>query len=253
MSTTSRPGAALRDPLVHGEVAPEPVVLRRHVGKRPLAGQLERRHALGLGSLDRLLHGRRSLGTTLLPPMQQPPSASGTQRPLPRPRRRALRLEVGDQLRRGRPGAGDGQAAQGAGPRAGPLRARARDRRRHRLLHAQPAARRRGRRGGGHRHLARHARQAGRAPPRSWGCRSRPSRARRRELPFEDDSFDLVFGHAVLHHLPDLGRPPSREFRRVLRPGRRGRLLRRAVPLRRPPRGLAEARRRARWRRCGGR
>jgi ubiquinone/menaquinone biosynthesis C-methylase UbiE len=37
-------------------------------------------------------------------------------------------------------------------------------------------------------------------------------------LPFEDDSFDLVFGHAVLHHLPDL---PSafREFRRVLRPG----------------------------------
>src|SRR5512132_3736370 len=24
------------------------------------------------------------------------------------------------------------------------------------------------------------------------------------ELPFEDDSFDLVFGHAVLHHLPDL-------------------------------------------------
>src|SRR5829696_7807447 len=36
------------------------------------------------------------------------------------------------------------------------------------------------------------------------------------ELPFEDDSFDLVFGHAVLHHLPD---PPAafREFRRVLR------------------------------------
>ena len=24
------------------------------------------------------------------------------------------------------------------------------------------------------------------------------------ELPFEDGSFDLVFGHAVLHHLPDL-------------------------------------------------
>jgi ubiquinone/menaquinone biosynthesis C-methylase UbiE len=39
-------------------------------------------------------------------------------------------------------------------------------------------------------------------------------------LPFEDDSFDLVFGHAVLHHLPDL--PASfREFRRVLRPGGR--------------------------------
>jgi len=39
-------------------------------------------------------------------------------------------------------------------------------------------------------------------------------------LPFEDDSFDLVFGHAVLHHLPDL--PAAfREFRRVLRPGGR--------------------------------
>jgi SAM-dependent methyltransferase len=40
------------------------------------------------------------------------------------------------------------------------------------------------------------------------------------ELPFEDASFDLVFGHAVLHHLPDLDRAFS-EFRRVLRPGGR--------------------------------
>jgi ubiquinone/menaquinone biosynthesis C-methylase UbiE len=38
------------------------------------------------------------------------------------------------------------------------------------------------------------------------------------ELPFDDDSFDLVFGHAVLHHLPDLD-GAFREFRRVLRPG----------------------------------
>jgi ubiquinone/menaquinone biosynthesis C-methylase UbiE len=37
-------------------------------------------------------------------------------------------------------------------------------------------------------------------------------------LPFEDGSFDLVFGHAVLHHLPDLTAAFS-EFRRVLRPG----------------------------------
>ncbi len=37
-------------------------------------------------------------------------------------------------------------------------------------------------------------------------------------LPFEDESFDLVFGHAVLHHIPDLGVAFS-EFHRVLRPG----------------------------------
>jgi SAM-dependent methyltransferase len=37
-------------------------------------------------------------------------------------------------------------------------------------------------------------------------------------LPFEDESFDLVFGHAVLHHLPDLDQALS-EFHRVLRPG----------------------------------
>ena len=38
------------------------------------------------------------------------------------------------------------------------------------------------------------------------------------ELPFEDDSFDLVLGHAVLHHIPDLPRAFA-EMRRVLRPG----------------------------------
>jgi ubiquinone/menaquinone biosynthesis C-methylase UbiE len=37
-------------------------------------------------------------------------------------------------------------------------------------------------------------------------------------LPFADESFDLVFGHAVLHHIPDLDRAFA-EFRRVLRPG----------------------------------
>jgi SAM-dependent methyltransferase len=38
------------------------------------------------------------------------------------------------------------------------------------------------------------------------------------ELPFPDASFDLVFGHAVLHHIPNLDRAFS-ELRRVLRPG----------------------------------
>jgi ubiquinone/menaquinone biosynthesis C-methylase UbiE len=38
------------------------------------------------------------------------------------------------------------------------------------------------------------------------------------QLPFEDASFDLVLGHAILHHIPDLDRAFA-EFHRVLRPG----------------------------------
>jgi SAM-dependent methyltransferase len=40
------------------------------------------------------------------------------------------------------------------------------------------------------------------------------------QLPFADEGFDLVFGHAVLHHVPDLDRAFG-ELRRVLRPGGR--------------------------------
>ena len=48
------------------------------------------------------------------------------------------------------------------------------------------------------------------------------ARADAESLPYADASFDLVFGHAVLHHLPDLRRAFT-EFHRVLRPG--GRIL----------------------------
>jgi ubiquinone/menaquinone biosynthesis C-methylase UbiE len=41
-------------------------------------------------------------------------------------------------------------------------------------------------------------------------------------LPYADASFDLVLGHAIIHHLPDPA-AAFREFRRVLRPG--GRLV----------------------------
>ena len=38
------------------------------------------------------------------------------------------------------------------------------------------------------------------------------------QLPFDNGSFDLVFGHAILHHIPDLAEGFA-EFHRVLRPG----------------------------------
>jgi SAM-dependent methyltransferase len=39
-------------------------------------------------------------------------------------------------------------------------------------------------------------------------------------IPYDDDAFDLVVGHAVLHHIPDVERA-LRECLRVLRPGGR--------------------------------
>jgi ubiquinone/menaquinone biosynthesis C-methylase UbiE len=50
------------------------------------------------------------------------------------------------------------------------------------------------------------------------GLEIRTAAAEAETLPFPDQSFDLVFGHAVLHHIPDLGQAFS-EFARVLRPG----------------------------------
>jgi ubiquinone/menaquinone biosynthesis C-methylase UbiE len=50
--------------------------------------------------------------------------------------------------------------------------------------------------------------------------RVRAARADAERLPFADQSFDLVLGHAVLHHLPDLRRAFA-EFHRVLAPGGR--------------------------------
>src|SRR5690242_5057299 len=52
------------------------------------------------------------------------------------------------------------------------------------------------------------------------GLAVRTARADAESLPFPDESFDLVVGHAVLHHLPDLERAFA-EFHRVLRPGGR--------------------------------
>src|SRR3954467_847392 len=63
-------------------------------------------------------------------------------------------------------------------------------------------------------------------------------------LPFDDGSFDLVFGHAVLHHIPDLDAAFA-EFARVLRPG--GVLFFAGEPSRRGDR-IAGAPKQAAWR-----
>src|SRR5205807_8484924 len=52
------------------------------------------------------------------------------------------------------------------------------------------------------------------------GLPVRAARADAESLPFADGSFDLVLGHAVLHHLPDLELAFA-EFHRVLAPGGR--------------------------------
>src|SRR6185312_7213794 len=56
------------------------------------------------------------------------------------------------------------------------------------------------------------------ANARRLGLTVRTARADAESLSFADASFDLVVGHAVLHHLPDLERA-FREFHRVLSPG----------------------------------
>ena len=59
---------------------------------------------------------------------------------------------------------------------------------------------------------------AGTAAALGLADRVETARADAESLPFEDESFDLVLGHAVLHHIPDLDRAFA-EFERVLRPG----------------------------------
>jgi ubiquinone/menaquinone biosynthesis C-methylase UbiE len=56
------------------------------------------------------------------------------------------------------------------------------------------------------------------ANARRLGLSVRTEPANAESLPFADASFDLVLGHAVLHHIPDLHRAFA-EFARVLAPG----------------------------------
>ena len=71
------------------------------------------------------------------------------------------------------------------------------------------------------------------------GLEVRAAAAEAETLPFADESFDLVFGHAVLHHIPDLS-PGVLGVRPGAAAGRDPRLLRGAIALRRPPGGDPE-------------
>jgi SAM-dependent methyltransferase len=57
-----------------------------------------------------------------------------------------------------------------------------------------------------------------RANAERLGLEVRTEQVDAERLPFADESFDLVLGHAVLHHIPDLERAFA-EFARVLVPG----------------------------------
>ena len=85
---------------------------------------------------------------------------------------------------------------------------------------------------------------------RRLGLDVRTARADAESLPFSDESFDLVLGHAVLHHLPNLRRAFA-EFHRVLRPG--GRIVFAGEPSRLGDRIASVPKRGAmRWRPRGG-
>ena len=76
---------------------------------------------------------------------------------------------------------------------------------------------------------------------RRLGLDVQTARADAEALPFADESFDLVLGHAVLHHLPNLRRAFA-EFHRVLRPGGRIAVRGRAVARRGQDRRAARRR-----------
>ena len=203
-------------------MAAKPVVLLRHVRQRALPGQRQRRHAVGLVALlvDEVDATRRaSIWCRPVPPDSQRRGDPRRQHALPRRGGRPLRRQVGHRLRRARPRAGRSRrCARRSARQARALPALARDRRGDGLLHAEHAARRADRAGHLQRHLAGHAREPRRQRRAAGAARSRrcpptPSACRSRI-----ESFDLVLGHAVLHHIPDLPRAFA-EFERVLAPG----------------------------------
>ena len=91
---------------------------------------------------------------------------------------------------------------------------------RHRLLPAQPHPGRGGPPRLGHRPVARGWSRSPRATAENLGLEVDGRVADAEGIPYDDDTFDLVVGHAVLHHIPDV-ELSLREVVRVLKPGGR--------------------------------
>ena len=215
------PRDALGDPLVDGEVALEPVVLLGTSGQRALAGERERRNALGLVLL-RVFGFCLQSGGEYSP---APPMATATADNIRDVNIRYHDLAAADYDAKWGIDYGEAGQAQVLGKLAKALGSEPLHYDRAleigagtgyftlNLLRAGVIAR-----GGRDRHLAGHARDAVRRRPTRLGLDVRAIRCEADRLPFPDESFDLVFGHAVLHHLPDL-EAAFAEFRRVLKPG----------------------------------
>ena len=174
------------------------------------------------------------------------------QPPLPRRGGGRLRRQVGRRLRRGRARAGARQGARSCSARdPGPF-ARSLEIGAGtgyfslNLMQAGVVAL-----GGLHRRLARACSRRSSANAERLGLEVETVACDAAALPFDDGAFDLVLGHAVLHHLPELERAFA-EFLRVLRPG--GVLLFAGEPSRHGDRIAAVPKRAGRWRprRCGG-
>ena len=236
MSITRSPADARGDPFVHDQVAAKPVVLLRHVGKRALARSAPAAARPRAGRAARSARRSRRIALARQAWCKAPSRRASIWWP-PVPARRSAQRRSATSTRATTtwrpstttPSGVSTSASVGReqvlaklgkalGAAAGPLRALAGDRRRNRLLHAEHA--RAGLIGDATCSdispgmLATLQRQRARAS--GWRCTPRPADAER--LPFADASFDLVLGHAVLHHIPDLPRAFA-EFERVLAPG----------------------------------
>ena len=237
---------AFRHPLVHGQVAPEPVVLDRHVRKRPLAGELQRRHPSGWALCTVSCTGGVSLGTRLPLPMQSAESIRDAnvryhdiaaehydlegikydrvgQAQVTGKLRKALDREPGRYERALEIGAGTGYFTLNllGGGVIGEAVA----------TDISPGM------------LERLERSR-----RSWVSSVETAACEAAELPFEDDSFDLVFGHAILTTSPTSTPRSANSF--ACRGREAWHVLRRALLLRRPHRRRRSAAP-TRWRSAG--